>query len=107
MSRKMLRLDNPPTAIFASNDQMAAAVLKVASQSGFQVPHDLSVCGFDDAPVSNYIWPSLTTVRQPFKLMAREACQHLLRGIKNQQPLDDVIHQCELVIRASTAPPGK
>lgn len=105
--RKMLRMDDPPTAIFASNDQMAAAVLKVASQSGFEVPHDLSVCGFDDAPISNYIWPSLTTIKQPLKTIARDACQHLLRGIKNQQSLDDVIHQCEVIIRASTAPPSR
>ena len=105
--RKMLSLDQPPTAIFASNDQMAAAVLKVASQSGVEVPHGLSVCGFDDAPISNYIWPSLTTVKMPIKQIAVEASRYLVQQIKNQNPITNVVHECELVIRASTAPPGK
>lgn len=105
--RKMLALKQPPTAIFASNDQMAAAVLKVASQSGLEVPHSLSVCGFDDSPISNYIWPSLTTVKMPIQQIATEASKYLMQRIKNHNLITNVVHECELVIRASTAPPGK
>jgi LacI family transcriptional regulator len=106
-TRKMLALDEPPSAIFASNDDMAAAVLKVASQNNIQVPHELSVCGFDDNPISNQIWPSITTIRQPMVTIAREASRRLIRQVKTKQPEEDVIFDCDLMIRASTAPPGK
>ncbi len=106
-ARSMLQLEQPPTAIFASNDQMAAAILKVASQSGLVVPHELSVCGFDDAPISNYIWPSLTTVRAPVQEISSQACRTLIQQIKQRQPVANVVHECELIIRASTAPPTK
>src|SRR5690606_10729065 len=54
-----------PTAIFASNDEMAAGVYQVARQMGLSVPEDLSIIGFDDTPVSSRLWPPLTTVRWP------------------------------------------
>ena len=106
VSRKMLAIEQRPTAVLASNDEMAAAVLKVASQKGLQVPHDLSVCGFDDAPVSNYIWPSLTTIKQPVSKISTQACRFLLQQIKQKSVPENVVYDCELIIRASTAPPG-
>ena len=106
-ARKMLALKEPPTAIFASNDLMAAGVLKVAIQNNMQVPHELSVCGFDDSPISNHIWPSITTVRQPFVAIAHEACNQLIKQVKTKHIPEDQVHECDLMIRASTAPPGK
>lgn len=70
---------DPPTAIFASNDEMALAALVVAMRHGIAVPDQLSIVGFDDAPVARMAWPQLTTVRQPNVEMA-EATVDLLVG---------------------------
>lgn len=60
-----LRQQARPSAIFASNDDMAAAVIAVAHGMHLQVPEDLTVCGFDDTPVATTVWPELTTIHQP------------------------------------------
>jgi LacI family transcriptional regulator len=72
-----------PSAIFASNDDMAAGVMLIAHEMGLNIPADLSVVGFDDTPVAHQIWPSLTTVRQPIQEMARQATELLLRQLKS------------------------
>jgi len=104
-ARSLLSLKNRPTAIFASNDFMAAGVLKVALQKNLSVPHDLTVSGFDNAPISRYIWPSLTTVKQPIKAMALEATKILIRLIREKTIENKtVIFENELVVRESSAP---
>ena len=104
-ARKLLALERGPTAIFASNDYMAAGVLKVASQKNIPVPQRLSVVGFDDTPISSHMWPSLTTVSQPVKLMATQALELLIKLIRkyefNDAPLE---HDYKLVIRESSSP---
>ena len=75
-------LDAGPTAIFASNDDMAAATVAVAHRRGLDVPRDLTVCGFDDSALATTIWPELTTVRQPIAEMSREAVDLLAAGIR-------------------------
>lgn len=103
--RRLLAQEERPTAIFASNDYMAAGVVKVASQRKIAVPHDLSVTGFDNAPISRYLWPSLTTIKQPIREMAAQAIKLLIDGIR------DKVHQPkavqldgEMVTRESTTP---
>ncbi|MET0363918.1 MAG: LacI family DNA-binding transcriptional regulator, partial [Sphingobium sp.] len=61
----LLALPDPPTAIFASNDEMAAGVLSIAHRRGLSMPRDLSVAGFGDDAVASFVWPPLTTIRQP------------------------------------------
>jgi len=80
-ARKLLSADalEKPTAIFASNDDMAAAVISVAGQMGLDVPEQLSVCGFDDTPLARVVWPALTTVRQPIYKMGHQAAKELVR----------------------------
>ena len=78
-ARKLLRLANRPSAIFASNDYMASGVLKVAQQMKLRVPYDLSVAGYDDAPLAGRLWPRLTTVRHPVEQVCREATELLIR----------------------------
>ncbi len=103
--RKLLAQPDPPTAIFASNDYMAAGILKVASQRRLSVPHDLSVVGFDNAPISGYIWPSLTTVKQPIFEMAQQATQLLLISKSDTGNQGEVkCLESELIVRESTAP---
>jgi len=71
-----------PTAIFASNDDMAAAAMAVAHRMHLDVPKDLTIVGFDDTPLATTIWPALTTVRQPVAAMARKAVELLLEEIR-------------------------
>ncbi|WP_421567084.1 LacI family DNA-binding transcriptional regulator [Stenotrophomonas sp. PD6] len=78
----LLTLPQPPSAIFASNDDMASAVVSVAHRRGLEVPGDLSVVGFDDTSASTMVWPELTTVHQPVAEMADAAIDILLREVR-------------------------
>src|SRR5206468_4177465 len=69
-AERLLDRPAPPTAIFASNDDMAAAVVSVAHRRGLDVPGDLTVVGFDDTAPVTTVWPELTTIRQPVSAMA-------------------------------------
>jgi len=106
-ARQLLNQKERPSAIFASNDYMAAAVLKVAAQMKINVPADLSVVGYDDAPVSQQIWPSITTVKQPIAQMADMVVQKLILHIKKKK-FDqlETKFECQLITRNSTSPCG-
>ena len=80
-AERFLGTANPPTAIFASNDDMAAATVAVAHRHGLDVPNDLAVCGFDDTLLATTIWPELTTIRQPINDMALAAAELLVKEI--------------------------
>ena len=98
----MLALPEPPSAIFATNDDMALGVLTLAHQIGLRVPEDLSVVGFDDTPASLTSWPPLTTVRQPLEDMGRAVIDALANG-----PDDAPEFLFTLMERASSGPkPG-
>ena len=97
-----------PTAIFASNDDMAAATMAVAHRRGLDVPSDLAVAGFDDTPLATTVWPALTTVRQPIAEMAREAVRLLIDQIRKQRggetaPVRHKTLKFTLIDRESTA----
>jgi len=81
--QKLLQLENRPSAIFASNDYMAAGVLKVAKSMNIDVPKELALVGYDDAPVSRQIYPALTTVKQPIAKMSECAAELLINKILN------------------------
>ena len=96
-----------PTAIIASNDDMAAGVMAAAHELDLQLPRDLSVCGFDDAPVARAVWPQLTTMYQPIEDMAYSAMDMLLKKIRTgATPAEPARHSFTLVVRNSTAPPA-
>lgn len=95
-----------PTAIFASNDEMAAGVVHAARQRGISVPDDLSVIGFDDTPIAAHIWPPLTTVRWPIVAMGRAAALKLIGP--EHKPDEDAsasLFLSRLVRRGSVAAP--
>ncbi|MEE4451697.1 LacI family DNA-binding transcriptional regulator [Novosphingobium resinovorum] len=81
-TQRLLALAPAPTAIFASNDDMAAAAVSVAHRMGLDVPGDVAVVGFDDAPQATTTWPELTTIRQPIADMSRAAVQQLVDDIR-------------------------
>ena len=97
-----------PTAIFGSNDEIAAGVLAAAKSSGMNVPYDLSIAGFEDSPFSKQSWPALTTAKQATQEIAQHAARRLLQEIREQtprKPLPNEGFSPELVVRGSTAPP--
>lgn len=104
-AEKLLSSTRPPTAIFASNDDMAAGVIATAHQRGLRIPQDLSVVGFDDTPIATAIWPQLTTIRQPIADMATRAVDMLSvtvttngdKNLEKNQILDVVIIERETV----------
>jgi LacI family transcriptional regulator len=101
--RALLSLPEPPTAIFASNDEMAFGVIDAARDRGLRLPDDLSIVGFDDIPQAATVHPALTTVRQPLEQMGRVATQMLLRLIDDTSaPADRIELPTELIVRDSS-----
>jgi LacI family transcriptional regulator len=97
-----------PTAIFASNDEMAAGVLRAAHDLRIDVPGELSVAGCEDSPIASQIWPRLTTIRQPIRAMAERAAVLLMAQLQTRddrtgegKPLQLV--EAALIRRQSTA----
>ncbi|HEY7377990.1 MAG TPA: LacI family DNA-binding transcriptional regulator [Steroidobacteraceae bacterium] len=104
--RQLLALPKPPTAIFASNDDMAAGVLMAAHELGIEIPAQLSVAGFDDTYIARTVWPQLTTVHQPSYDLAYAATDLLLQMLNSRATPKPVRLGYHLVCRASTAAPG-
>lgn len=84
-AEQLLAGDKPPTAIFASNDDMAAGVMNVAYRKGLAVPGDLAVAGFDDTPMSSQLWPALSTVQQPIGEIGGRAVERLMNAISTSK----------------------
>ncbi len=106
--KAMLDLDDPPTAIFASSDQMAFGVYEAVRQRGLRVPDDISIVGFDDLPEARWSSPPLTTVRQPLAEMGMVAARTVLRLAQGEEiEVPRVELATELVVRHSTAPPPR
>ena len=99
-----------PSAVFASNDDMALGVLASAQRLGLSVPGELSIAGFDDSNAAGLVWPPLRTVRQPMYEMARVAVEMLIVANRSDVPplTQEDLHRVlkrELVVRASTSAP--
>ncbi|MFC4534146.1 LacI family DNA-binding transcriptional regulator [Sphaerisporangium dianthi] len=104
----LLGRPDPPTAIFAANDEQALGVYAAIQQRALRVPDDLSVVGFDDVPMSQWVTPPLTTVRQPIAEMAALAVRTLLAHQDGSDvPEGRVELSTKLVVRGSTAPPAR
>jgi LacI family transcriptional regulator len=108
-AERLLDVVPRPTAIFSSNDEMAAGVIHAACQRGLVVPRDLSVIGFDDTPIAAHMWPPLTTVRWPIASMARSAALKLITGIADNDDDTSVpepsMFLSTLIRRGSVSPP--
>lgn len=100
--KSLMTLSKPPTAIVASTDQLAIGVLYAAYALHIRIPDDLSVVGFDDIPMVTYTVPSLTTVRNPIREMARAAVE-MVSGLATDGQLVQVLEP-SLVVRESTGP---
>lgn len=106
-AKLLLETENPPTAIYASNDDMAAGAVTAAYMKGLTVPKDLSVAGFDDTEIATNIWPALTTIRQPISDMSASAVNLLAANILGESEANtrNAILDFELIERDSVAAP--
>ena len=106
---RLLLRTSPPTAIFASNDDMAAATVSVAHRRGFEVPEDLSITGFDDTALATSVWPELTTVKQPIAAMAEAAVELLITDLRRRgsggHKFTERVLSHAMIIRESSGPP--
>jgi LacI family transcriptional regulator len=99
-AQKLLSLSNPPTAIFAANDQAAIGAIQATEEAGLQVPEDLSVVGFDNIPEASYIGGGLTTVDQFIDKMGYLAVQMLV-DLLEKRSIESYLHRVDtkLIIR--------
>ncbi|MBQ4845915.1 LacI family DNA-binding transcriptional regulator [Pseudoalteromonas sp. MMG005] len=105
-AKAILDITPRPSAVFASNDYMAAAVLKLATQRHLKVPEDISIAGFDNAPIARHIWPGLTTIAQPVEEMTRQAVELLINQIGGADVgVLQTTLEAKLITRESTAKP--
>jgi LacI family transcriptional regulator len=99
--RQLLDLPQPPEAVFAANDQMAADAISAARTRGLTPPHDIAIVGFDDIVLASYTTPPLTTVRQPSYEIGRRAFEAVLRALDDNMTPERVVLPASLVIRES------
>jgi DNA-binding LacI/PurR family transcriptional regulator len=99
---ELLKLPQPPRAVFAANDQMAIGALDVVHNQGLRVPDDVAIVGFDDIPAASYVRPSLTTVQQNIRESGELAVQLLLRRIEDPATkVENIVLPTQLVVRRS------
>lgn len=101
----LLSCADRPTAVFASNDDMAAGLIGAATQLHLSVPRDVSVVGFDDSAIATSIWPSLTTVHQPTSDMARTAIGQVAAALAGKHALHRIELPFEIIVRGSADSP--
>ncbi len=102
-TKEILKRNPLPTAIFAFNDSMAIGAIKAVREEGYNIPADISICGFDDIPVAKYISPSLTSVRVPISELGAMAIQTVFKKVnkKSTDPASHVFVPTTLSIRSS------
>ena len=102
---KLLKLAPRPTAVIAVNDLLSMGAVRAAADSGLRVPNDLSLVGYDDIPMANYLVPRLTTVTKDAHASGKKAFEILLRRMQNSDLPRQIIHtSARLIIRESTGP---
>jgi len=101
--KKMLALQDPPTAVFCSNDYMALGAMKGARECGLSLPQDMSIVGFDDIQIASYVVPELTTIHQPAYEMGKLGAKLLFKLMeeKTGKPVQKML-ESSLVVREST-----
>jgi LacI family transcriptional regulator len=100
---ELLKVENPPTAVFLVNDQLAIGAMQAVQENGLSVPEDISIVGFDDIPLAETLNPPLTTVRQPAFEKGVQAARMLVQYLEKKKKPDNQILGVELVVRKTTA----
>ena len=105
LTKELLELPSPPTALLVMNDVMAVGALRAADAAGVSVPEDLSVVGFDNREFSDYLQPRITTMDLPLHDMGYAAMKALVRIINGEEAVQEEIPLCRLLERDSVAAP--
>lgn len=101
---KLLDINNKPNAVFCANDLVAIGASRAIQERELSVPHDIALVGFDDIPVSRFLFPSLSTVRQPQTRMGKATARAILDRLAGQTPPEKLLIHCELIVRESSVP---
>lgn len=101
---KLMERDSPPTAVLCSNDVLAVGALRAARELGYDVPHDVSIVGFDDIELSQVTHPLLTTVHVPHREMGTQAARTLVAHLVDGTPMESMALDTTLCLRASLGP---
>ena len=100
--KRFLKLAEPPTAIFAANDLLALGAMQAIQKRKYHIPENFSVIGFNDIELASFVYPALTTIRQPMLEMGELAVKMLLRIIEegefNQRK---IMLRSKLIVRES------
>ena len=99
--KEIMKMKSKPSAIFAANDEMASGVMKVIIDSGYEVPKNFSIAGFDDTPVSQMLNPPLSTIRQPLEKMGELAAKKLIAQLEGFDFFENQKPESKLIIRDS------
>ena len=103
--RELLALPEPPTAVFCASDMMAVGAIKAVEEAGLRCPKDISIVGFDDIQLAEYVSPSLTTIRQDKRGLGAAAAQSLAQLIEDPDTVPPVlVLPVDLVERGSSGP---
>jgi DNA-binding LacI/PurR family transcriptional regulator len=101
--RKILEMEEKPTAVFTGSDEVASGMVAEASVHGIRIPDDLAIMGFDDQPIARVVSPKLTTIKQPVDRLGEKAVEIIIDELNNAQSLDQYYElPIELIIRQST-----
>ena len=100
--RKVINMKKRPTAVFCANDHLALGMIKAFSESGIDIPGDISIIGFDNIPESGYLIPGLTTVNQSFDELGNNAIERMLLQLRASSKKEAVVIKPALVLRSST-----
>lgn len=104
----LLRLEEPPTAIFCASDNIALGAMHALAERGVRVPEDMSLLGFDDIPTAAQSDPALSTVRQPTDEMVQKAMDLLVRAMRGEAlKATNYVLPTTLIERDSCAPPRR
>ncbi|USB34004.1 LacI family DNA-binding transcriptional regulator [Paenibacillus sp. YPG26] len=99
--RKVLGLEELPTAVFAAGDNLAVGAIQAIREQGLRVPEDISIIGFDDIEMAQFLTPALTTIRQDTYLLGSRAADMLISTIEGAHTVQDEILSTELIVRDS------
>lgn len=107
-AQALLEAEPPPTAIVAFNDLMAIGAISAALDRGLKVGKDISITGFDDIPMAEHSYPSLTTLNQPIYAIGQQTCEMLVDILQEKEVENrHILLQPSLVVRRSTGPAPK
>lgn len=106
LTKELLALPEPPTALLVMNDVMAVGALRAAAAAGVSVPGELSLVGFDNREFSDYLNPRITTMDLPLHDMGYSAMKALVRIVNGEEAVQEEVPLCRLLERDSVAPPG-